>query len=142
METEEYSCQSVAIKKYAHVPRTFADFLDHVNNPEEVKSLFTKLKLTVIYFINYGHTRFGEYFYYPDVKTLFNQIECAVRLDHDSVDYQHVFVLRRNEADLLNSELQLLVSPPSSRPILRPEVVTTPEDYDDFNRLADEFKRI
>lgn len=133
---EEYNCQSVAVNKYLTTPRTFGEFLKCVNNPEDVKILFSKLKLTVIYFINYGHHRFGEYFYYQDVNTLFNQTEGAIKLELDSVDYQHVFVLTRNESNILESELHLLLN--GSRKSTVVNVSVTSAEYDEFTKLASE----
>lgn len=135
---EEYTCHSIAIRKYSKVPHTFADFLTHINNPDAVKDLFTRFKLTVIYFINDGSTRYGEYFYYSNVTTLMNQTECAISLNPDSADYQHVFVLIRNETNLLESTLQLLTTQSSRSRLVIPETMITSDEYLEFNKIASE----
>lgn len=129
----EYQCHSLATGEYTTIPTTFGEFLSCVKNPEDITNLFKKLQLTVICYINDGHSGAGIYNYYSNIKTMMELTEGSISFSPDNFAYQHVFIVKRNEGDLLSSPLTLVVAKPKHKPIIVDNIEV---DLDVINAIA------
>lgn len=140
LQEGEYECHSLATGEYSVIPTTFGEFLTYVKNPDDVAALFKKLKLTVICYTNDGQCGAGMYNYYPSIKKMMEITEGSVNFSPENFAYQHVFLLSRNEAELLSSPLTLAITKPKPKPhaLAHAVVANVKVDFDLLNSIASE----
>lgn len=140
LQEGEYECHSLATGEYSAIPATFGEFLTYIKNPDDVAALFKKLKLTVICYTNDGQCGAGMYNYYPSIKKMMEITEGSVNFSPENFAYQHVFILSRNEAELMSSSLTLAITKPNPKSLvhIHAGVTNVKVDFDLLNSIASE----